>query len=600
MMTRDVEFKPIPKLATTWQVSADKLDYTFYLRDDVYWHDGEKLTADDVIFTLDRITDPDTETTWRTYFELLDYENIPYEKIDEYTVSLHLSQTYATFMSISLFFQIQPQHIYLHSDNNCRDPETGVYTFNTDPANRNPVGTGPMIFEEWVVDDHITVIRNSQDNNGPGYWKGHNSYLDRYILKIIPSVQTQLLALQNGQIHVMDLSSLTQDDIEALDSNPEINVYTAPSYDYDYLSLQCNPGRGYLWGSTSRDFSTDPNRLATFKWQVEDFGYEQIGAYVDDEDEIWRVSHGYLVRKALNYGLNKEGLIDYAYPFGKRQFSNVYAAQAEWYNDKVEPYTYDLEKANQLLEEAGYGESPDDPRRELLDFSAIYNSGNLRRQKTLEFARDQWANLGVTITIEQLEWGSFLANYVRPGNYDVVCLGWSGGGGDPDMTQLWSSRSIEPGSWPVDIGADGFWIWEGVREGYGSNDVSYWNPAADLMIDQARTETEKVVRKSYYDQLQTMIVDDCPYIFLLSKGSMTAISADFHGFTDGSISGLWAEPVGFTNIYYEPIESDGTTTDPTETQTSTTTGNTTAAPGFEFFFLIMGMAGISILLKKHK
>ena len=549
MMTYDKDMSIVPELANNWEISTNKLDYTFFLRDDVKWHDGETFTADDVIFTWDRILDPETDTTRDSMFDLLDLENVPYEKIDDYTVIFHLKTTFSPMMN-NMMFSIIPEHGYLNHDgvdgikhtvDDCRDTE-GVYTFNDDPTNKDPTGTGSMMFFEWEIDDHITLIRNSVANGGPGNWREHDTYLDRYILRIISDVNVQFLALQAGEIDMMDLSSTSQEDIKDLIADPDINVYSSPTFTSDHIAFQTDPSKGNLYGSTSRDFTSNPNHFAGYKWQTA------------EKPDIY----GHLVRQALNYAIDKQGLIDYAYPQGSRNLGPMYLAQYEWYNDQVESYNYNLTKANELLDYVGFGSTADDPLRSELDFKISYNQGGLRRNKVCVFARDQWANLGIDVEIENLEWVSMLSTHYDGRNFDAMNAGWTGGGGDPDLTGVWSSRNIMPDGKPIGLNPDGTWLWSGYPREGGLNYMSYWNPTADILMDIARTEETFSVRKTYYDQIQEIIVNDSPYVWLLAHVNMIAVDVDFHGFVQDSVAGFWPEPVGFRNIFYESSAiSDG-------------------------------------------
>ena len=540
LLTYDKDMDIIPNLAYSWDISENKLDYTFYLREDVKWHDGEQFTVEDVIFTWDRILDPETDTTRASMFDFLDLENVPFEKFDDFTVIFHNKISVSPSIVLNaLNFKIIPQHVFLNhlgndgvpfTEDDCRDSE-GVYTFNDDPKNRDPVGTGCMIFFEWEIDDHITLIRNSIANGGPGYWKEHDAYLDRYLLRVISDVNVQLLALQAGEIDKMDLSSTSQDDIETLRVDPRINVFSAPTFTSDHIAFQCDPSKGEVNDYEERDFDKYPNFFAGFEWQTE------------ENPEIT----GHLVRQALNYGLDKEGLIDYAYPQGSRNLGPMYLAQTEWYNCGVEPYDYDLTKANELLDEAGYGATHDDSLRKKLNFTISFNQGNLRREKTCKFACDQWKNLGIYAKIENLEWVGCFREDER--EFDAMSAGWTGGGGTPDLSGVWSSRNILPGGQPIGINLDGKWVWSGYPHQGGLNYMSYWNPAVDVLMDEARVEENQNIRKIYSDQIQEKIVDDSPYIWLLAHVNMIAVDTDFCGFVMDSVAGFWPEPIGFRGIY---------------------------------------------------
>lgn len=580
MMTYDKDMCIVPQLAHSWDISEDKLDYTFYLREDVKWHDGKQFTSDDVVFTWDRILDPETDTFGAQFFYFLNQDLIPYGKVDEYTVTFHLKESISPSTVLGYFmFNIIPQHAYLNylgedgiafTSDDCRDV-FGKYTFNDDPVNENPIGTGCMIFDQWNKDENITLIRNSIENGGPGYWNGHDAYLDSYVVKIIPDVNVQLMDLQNGKIDMMDLSSTSQYEVLDLKANPNITVYSAPTFTSDHIAFQCDPKKGEIYGQEERDFITDPNYFAGFEWQT------------TEQPEI----KGYLVRQALNYALDKEDIINVTYPQGYRNLGPMYLAQYEWYNDDVNPYNYNLTKANELLDIAGFGATADDPLRKLLNFTLTANQGSWRRPMTIELVSNQWAELGIDVETQMLEWVSMLTTHYDGRNFDAIHGGSAGGGGSPDFTNVWSSHYIMPGGYPIGFDIDGSWLWDGEPKPGGLNYASYWNPTVDLLMDEARTEEDHNIRKELYNQIQEIIVDDCPSIFLLAHVYMNALSSDFYGFVDGSIAGLWPEPIGFRNIYFmSEIEENNSSLDSNFTN------------GFEIIMSFVSLFSIVLYLKK--
>ena len=305
MITYDKDMNIIPELAKSWEISEDKLDYTFHLREDIYWHDGEPFNAEDVTFTINRMFDLARE---RWYFGdcfilgvAFDWEHLFYEEIDNYTVIFHL-ETPFTPMLHNLMFSIIPEHVYLNhagvdgiinTADDCRD-DNGTNTFIDDPANKYPIGTGSLMFSEWEIDHHITLIRNSVENGGPGNWREHDTYLDRYLLKIEDKDSIQPISYIPDS-DLIDLNSFKQDEIESLKIGLDYNIYSSPMFASDHIAFQTDPSKGNLYNLTSRDFEENPNHFAGYEWQTA------------ENPDIY----GHLVRQALNYALDKEGLIDH-------------------------------------------------------------------------------------------------------------------------------------------------------------------------------------------------------------------------------------------------------------------------------------------------
>lgn len=555
MVNYDKDMNIIPFLAYNWEISEDKLDYIFHLREDVKWHDGEQFNAEDVIFTLDRIITEENKN-W-SYFDhfilfgiIFDSNHRVYEMIDDFTVEFHLQTPYVSFLK-KLAFLIIPEHVYLnhagvdgirHTTDDCRDVN-GTYTFDNDPANEYPVGTGCMMFSEWNKNNNITLIRNSIANGGSGYWLEHDAYLDSYIVRKIDDINVQVLLLRKGSIDMMCMDNFYE-EVEILSVNPNITVYFSPIFSSDHIAFQCDPFKGNLYGQESRDFENRPNYLAGFEWQTIDF---------PEHTEI----KGHLVRQALNYAIDKEGLIDHAYPQGFRNLGPIYSAQTEWYNEDINPYNYNLTKANGLLEQAGFGVDATDPLRSELNFTISYLDGNLRYEKICDFVQYQWTDLGISVDMEAI-----LFNGTNQNNrdFDVKVSSWTGGGDDPEIANIWSSSNIIIGGNPIFIADNGSWIWEGEQYSMGSNYASYWNPRVDQFLYYDYVEEYQNLQKTYYDQMQEIIVKDSPYIWILSHVTMLGANKNIEGFMKGSFAGFWPEPIGFRNIHFKNLDSTNTDT----------------------------------------
>ncbi|MFC1568571.1 peptide-binding protein [Candidatus Margulisiibacteriota bacterium] len=208
----------IPDLARSWKVSKDGKVWTFHLRKDVKWHDGQPFTAEDVVFTFNSILNPKVNSVRRSDF-IIDGVPIKFQALDKYTVQAILPKPFAPFLSRS-GSSIIPKHILEGQD------------INTAAFNRKPVGTGPFMFKEWVTGDHVTVVRN------PNYYLGKPK-LAEIIYKVIPDANAQLVALEAGEI---DSTGIPPKDYSRMKAQAGINVFEFDSLLYTYLGLNmANP-----------------------------------------------------------------------------------------------------------------------------------------------------------------------------------------------------------------------------------------------------------------------------------------------------------------------------------------------------------------------
>lgn len=173
-----------PRLAERYEISPDYLEFTYYLRKDVKWHDGHPFTAEDVIFSYEKIIDPKTDAPHRKHY-YRDIENVI--ALDDYTVRFKYKKPYFLALELTGGMPIVPKHVLENGD------------FNKHSYGRHPIGTGPYKFVEWKTGSKVVLERNE------GYW-GEEPYLDKIIYRIITDNVVALQALKKGDL---DTSGLT-------------------------------------------------------------------------------------------------------------------------------------------------------------------------------------------------------------------------------------------------------------------------------------------------------------------------------------------------------------------------------------------------------
>ena len=169
----------IPDLAQSWEVSEDGLIWTFRLRQGVTFHNGREVIAEDVKYSIERIKDPATKSTWQSDYVLV--ETI--EVVDRYTVQLKLSQPFAPLLEVLTWKRgaIVPKEI--------------VEQYGD--LNTYPVGTGPFMFKEYVEGQHVKLVKN------PNFFRPGLPYLDEVIFKIIPEGMSRVIELLAGSADVI-------------------------------------------------------------------------------------------------------------------------------------------------------------------------------------------------------------------------------------------------------------------------------------------------------------------------------------------------------------------------------------------------------------
>jgi peptide/nickel transport system substrate-binding protein len=298
LVAQDFEFNPVPDLAERWEVSNDGKTYTFYLAENIEFHDGVPLTSADVKFTFEELLLKYHSRTRTSIGDKLRQITTP----DAHTVRFEFNTPYAAFLQLIDVTNapIMPKHLYENTD------------ALTNPYNIKPVGSGAFKFQEWVKGDHLTLVKNEK------YFKTGKPYLDRIVYKVMPSITTAAIAFENGEAdYLLNPAPL---DLERLKLLPNVVV----------------TGKGREGFASVETLIFNLNRAP-----LSDVRVRRAMAHAIDKN--------YLVdRVALGMGTPATGPISTALKWA--------------YNGDVVKYERNLTLANQMLDEAGYKRDVDGVR----------------------------------------------------------------------------------------------------------------------------------------------------------------------------------------------------------------------------------------------
>ncbi len=318
---------------------------------------------------------------------------------------------------------------------------------------RNPSGTGPFRFAEWESNAKVVVVRNE------GYWEGAPS-LEAIVFRPITDANTRVAEMLSGGIDMM--------------------------------------------------VEVPPDSVATFGNDASYQVYEQAGPHV--WFLIFNVKEGPLadkkVRQAVNYAINKKALVENVLQGTAEVAAGPTPPAFSWaYNDSLNPYPYDPEKAKDLIKEAGHEGA------ELTFYVTEGGSGMLDPVPMGAAIQADLAKVGLKVDIETYEWNTFLGK-VNPGlegKADMAEMAWMTN--DPDTLPYLALRSE---AWP-DKG--------GFNSGY------YANPEVDKLLEQARRSTDQAERAKLYKQMQTIVHEDAPWAFIANWKQNAVTSAAVSNFS---------------------------------------------------------------------
>ena len=441
------DMSPEPALATEWETSDDGLTWTFTMRDDVTFSDGEPLTSADVAYTFGRVLDGGPEAaSWSSYLKGVESVDTP----DDTTVVLTLKEPNAVLPLLPI--PIVPEHVWENV------PENEVKSFANEPSEEDPVvGSGPFRFVEGTAGGSTYRFEAN-----PDYWKGA-PHVDEVVFRVYKSEDPAVQALIKGEVDFVEEISALQ--VDALQGREGITAHNGDSPGFDEIAFNT----GSIDLETGEPIG-DPNP-----------------AVLDPK-----------FRFALNFAVDREQIIRTAYQGGGQPGATIIPPaypDFQWVHDDPDAFAFDLDKAGQLLDEAGYTLGSDGKRTlpngdpiGTLRLAARADSGGGTSVSVMEFFQEWLAELGIDAEVETYE-SSKLTSVILDGEFDTFEWGWYV---EPDPDSMLSYMTCgQLGSW---------------------SDSWYCNEEYDELYDAQHVEMDDAARAEMVKQMQEILYDDAPYL----------------------------------------------------------------------------------------
>jgi peptide/nickel transport system substrate-binding protein len=443
-----------PDLATKWEVSPDGKTFTFTLRQGVKWHDGESVTADDVKFTYDLLMDSKSGTTRATGLN----DHIASVTVkDPQTVVFALKDVIAPFLNNDATYGIVPKHIL----GSAKLEEIPTHPFSTS----KPVGSGPFMLAEYKQGDHITL------NGFPGYFRGAPA-LDQYVFKVVKDTTVTVQQLKTNEIDIGNVQATLYDD-----AKKQTNFDTIPYDTFSYSILV---------------FNLDPAKTTLFQ----------------DVN----------VRQALCYALDRQGIVDHVRGGLSTIGVGVEPIRSWAYQpDKIPlKYPMDVNKANQMLDAAGWVKGKDGVRAKdgkRLSFT-MRTYTDVTAAAYMAVFQENWKAIGVEMTPMDEDFNVFVSRLAKTHDFEAFWEGFSYGV-DPDIQARFDSRQFPTGL------------------NYGA----YKNPQVDTALDQALHTLDRAKRTDLYVQAQVQIAQDCPVLVTDFPKTIVGINKRVKNYIPTGLSG---------------------------------------------------------------
>ncbi len=510
LMRYDDQGNLVPDLATGVMVSPDQKSYTFALRHDVLWHDGEKFTAHDVVFTIETIQNNEINSPLQ-----ISFQGVVVTAVNDYTVRFDLKQPFAPFLS-TLTLGILPEHLW---------SDIQPAQFRLHKYNLQPIGTGPFAFRRLVKDDTGVIYQFDLSRNDHYY--GKVPYIQDFNVQFFPDydgTDGAIQALREGKV---DGLSFVPHDLKDKVERKHINLHTffLPQYTALFLNQDQN------------DALKDP-----------------------------------VVRAAMEMALNKDRVLHEALRDEGTVIAGPLLPGSPGYAENVTTTAYDLDKANNILDTHWPRISAADYRvarkveilKELssADSSAssttsttigtasstaqandalaesqlqdelnaaqtfyrkskdgkilsltLVTANTPEYQRTAALVAGFWQEIGVKTDIRTVDPKDISHLVLKTRGYDVLLYGLIVGS-DPDQYAFWHSSQVD---YP------------------GLNLSRYVNHSLDALLERARTTTDEGQLSILYQKIQATILADRPAIFLYSPSYTYATIDRVQGIVSGRV-----------------------------------------------------------------
>lgn len=471
-------------------ISDDHLSYSFELREDVTFSDGQPMTAADVIFSVKVIKHPGVLAPHlRNYFAAI----TDVQRDGDSRVRFVCGEPYfRNDLVIGGMLRIIPRHYYdpdgLLDNVSVSSLMDGTWEtaptaelanrfaerFNRD-FNQKILGSGPYVIEDWdrdVVTGQKVVLTRNPDYWGYGKTGQPIGNVDKIVFNIINNTDAAFIELTNGNL---DLYSLRPLEFKDKSWSPEFTSRLLKGIEYSS-------------------------------------GYTYIG---------WNNAHPIFkdvrIRKAMTYLTDRAGMVrDLLFGLGETVEGPIHKFRPE-YNHDLKPYDFDPERALDLIEEAGWADTDGDG---ILDkeidgvltpfkFEFLVNSGNQMRKDIALVVQGELQDIGIACEVRELDWSIFLERVTKSKDFAACTLGWTGSlRFPPDGYQIWHSSQAESG---------------------GSNHIGFKNEEVDRILEEYRRTFDAEKRIEMYRRFQEILHAAQPYTFLWKQRTARAYSKRFQG-----------------------------------------------------------------------
>ena len=470
------------ELADDVQVSDDNTVWTYTIRDGITFHDGEPLTAEDIAFSYNLYQNQEDFPFLPVYTDYFESVEAP----DEKTLVITLSEAIPNMESQLVFLYVLPEHIWSQVEN------PGEF------ENAEMIGSGPFKLVDYRQNEYVTLEAVKDHFLNP-------PKVDGAVFQTFDSQDALVQALRTGQVDM--ITEMPATAVVSLRNEPDIQVVSGPPFSPSVADIIFNV--------------TEPENCPP-----EDGVCSGHPALRDRQ-----------VRLALAHATDKQQIIDVVLlGLGSPGLTLIPDSMGAFYDSAIEDYAYDIDLANQILDDAGYLDSDGDGVRETPDgeplvFRMNWANDSTNMPRMAEILSATWSQIGVKTEQAALDPDALTSVCCPTFDYDVILWGW---GSDPDPAFLLSVMTTD--EIPT-----------------GTSESGYSNPEYDALYAEQATEMDQARRVEIIHQMQEIAHHDLPYIIPYYDQAVQAFRTDrFSGWITDAGKIALEDPTSLTVI--EPVQ----------------------------------------------
>ena len=491
--TNGVTLEVEPNLAKSWEVSPDGLEWIFHLRGDVYWADGHPFTAEDVVFTFnDLIYNEKIPSSSRDSFTI-DGKIFKVEEINDFTVKFTLPVKFAPFLR-SMSQEILPRHKL----QNAVKEEKFTFTWGIDTDPKDIIGTGPYQLAQYIPGQRVVFKRNSL------YWRKSKyneqlPYIDKVIFLIVQSQDIILLKFLDGELDYCSVRGADYPLLKPEEKKRNFFIYDGgPDFGSNFLVFNQNRDKNPKTGKP----------------------------YLDPVNLAWFTNLDF--RRAVAHAVDKKKIIDILMNgLGYPQDSSMSPSSGFFYHRDVANYDYDLQKAKQILNRAGFEDRDgngilEDAQGNDVEFNLYTNAGVNERIQIGSIIRHDLSEIGIKVNFLAIEFNDLVAKLTSAFDWDAVIIGLTGGIEPHFGKNVWASDG-------------GLHMWHPRQK----TPATEWEKRIDEIFSLGVQELNEKKRKVLYDEWQVIVSKELPLIYTVLGANMFAIRDKFENLHPTSYGGVF-------------------------------------------------------------